>query len=54
DGFVDGLAATTHSLGLSLRAVQTGRIRQYVMFIVIGAVAIFILISFFWNPTLAG
>ncbi len=54
DGFVDGLAAKTHSLGLSLRAVQTGRIRQYVMFIVIGLVAIFILISFFWNPTLAG
>ena len=54
DGFVDGLAAKTHSLGLSLRAIQTGRIRQYVMFIVIGAVAIFILISFFWNPTLAG
>ena len=54
DGFVDGLAAKTHSLGLSLRAVQTGRIRQYVMFVVIGAVAIFILISFFWNPTLAG
>ncbi|MBC8355629.1 MAG: NADH-quinone oxidoreductase subunit L [Planctomycetes bacterium] len=54
DGFIDWLAARTHSLGLSLRAVQTGRIRQYVMFIVIGAVAIFILISFFWNPTLAG
>jgi NADH-quinone oxidoreductase subunit L len=54
DGFVDGLAAKTHSIGLSLRAVQTGRIREYVMFIVIGAVALFILISFFWNPTLAG
>jgi NADH-quinone oxidoreductase subunit L len=54
DGFVDGLAAITYSVGHSLRAVQTGRIRQYVMFIVIGAVAIFILISFFWNPTLAG
>ncbi|MCA9141870.1 MAG: NADH-quinone oxidoreductase subunit L [Planctomycetales bacterium] len=54
DGFIDGLAAKTFALGLSLRAVQTGRIRQYVMFIVIGAVAIFILISFFWNPTLAG
>lgn len=54
DGFIDGLAAKTYALGLSLRAVQTGRIRQYVMFIVIGAVAIFILISFFWNPTLAG
>ena len=54
DGFVDGLASRTYALGLSLRAVQTGRIRQYVMFIVIGLVAIFILISFFWNPTLAG
>ncbi|MCA9119334.1 MAG: NADH-quinone oxidoreductase subunit L [Planctomycetales bacterium] len=54
DGFLDGLASKTYSLGLSLRTVQTGRIRQYVMFIVIGAVAIFILISFFWNPTLAG
>ncbi|MEX0817979.1 MAG: NADH-quinone oxidoreductase subunit L, partial [Pirellulaceae bacterium] len=54
DGFVDWLASRTHAVGLSLRAVQTGRIRQYVMFIVIGAVAIFILISFFWNPTLAG
>ena len=54
DGFVDTLAKCTHSVGLSLRAVQTGRLRQYVMFIVVGAVAIFILISFFWNPTFAG
>jgi len=54
DGFIDGLAAWTYTVGLALRRVQTGRLRQYVMFIVIGAVAIFILISFFWNPTLAG
>ena len=53
DGFVNLLAGWTYSLGLSLRAVQTGRIRQYVMFIVIGAIAIFVLISFFWSPTLA-
>jgi NADH-quinone oxidoreductase subunit L len=55
-GFVDGIAnltATwTYSLGTSLMAVQTGRIRQYVLFIVVGAIAIFILISFFWSPTL--
>jgi len=55
-GFVDGLAnltATwTYSLGTSLRTVQTGRIRQYVLFIVVGAIAIFVLISFFWSPTL--
>ena len=53
DGFVNLFAAWTYSLGLSLRAIQTGRIRQYVMFIVIGAIAIFALISFFWSPTLA-
>jgi NADH-quinone oxidoreductase subunit L len=55
-GIVDGIAnltATwTYSLGTSLRAVQTGRIRQYVVFIVVGAVAIFVLISFFWSPSL--
>ncbi|MBP86724.1 MAG: proton-translocating NADH-quinone oxidoreductase subunit L [Planctomycetaceae bacterium] len=54
DTIVDAVAARTYALGLSLRSVQTGRLRQYVMFIVIGAVAIFVLISFFWNPTIAG
>lgn len=53
DGSVNLLASWTYSLGLSLRGIQTGRIRQYVMFIVIGAVAIFVLVSFFWSPTLA-
>jgi NADH-quinone oxidoreductase subunit L len=56
-GIVDGLAnltaSWTYSLGNSLRAVQTGNVRQYVLFIVVGAVAIFVLISFFWSPTLA-
>jgi NADH-quinone oxidoreductase subunit L len=56
-GIVDGLAnliaGWTYSLGLSLRTLQTGRLRQYVMFIVIGAIALFVLISFFWNPSLA-
>jgi NADH-quinone oxidoreductase subunit L len=56
-GFVDfiaNLTATwTYSLGTTLRTVQTGRIRQYVLFIVVGAIAIFVLISFFWSPTLA-
>jgi NADH-quinone oxidoreductase subunit L len=53
DGLVNLIAGWTHSLGLSLRSVQTGSLRQYVMFIVIGAVAIFVLVSFFWSPTLA-
>jgi NADH-quinone oxidoreductase subunit L len=50
---VNLLAAWTYSLGVSLHAIQTGRIRQYVLFIVIGALAIFLFISFFWSPTLA-
>jgi NADH:ubiquinone oxidoreductase subunit 5 (subunit L)/multisubunit Na+/H+ antiporter MnhA subunit len=53
DGLVNLFAGWTYSLGTSLRAVQTGRLRQYVMFIVVGAIAIFVLISFFWSPTLA-
>jgi NADH-quinone oxidoreductase subunit L len=53
DGLVNLFAGWTYSLGLSLRSVQTGSLRQYVMFIVIGAVAIFVLVSFFWSPTLA-
>ncbi len=54
DGLVNLLARCMFATGLSLRRVQTGSIRQYVMFIVIASIAIFVLISFFWNPTLAG
>lgn len=53
DGFVNGMARWLYAAGLSFRAIQTGRIRQYVVFIVIGMVAVFVLISFFWSPTLA-
>ncbi len=49
DGAVNVTAHWIHSVGLSLRGVQTGRIRQYVMFVVVGTVGLFILISFFWN-----
>jgi len=54
DGAVNLFASWTHATGVALRGPQTGSLRQYVMFIVIGTVAIFLLISFFWNPTLAG
>ncbi|MCA9268176.1 MAG: NADH-quinone oxidoreductase subunit L, partial [Planctomycetales bacterium] len=53
DGFVNRLARNTISLGSSLREVQTGKLRQYVMFIAVGAVAIFVLLSFFWNYAFA-
>ncbi|MFO0903473.1 MAG: proton-conducting transporter membrane subunit [Pirellulales bacterium] len=53
DGIANGIASLTYRLGTSLKVLQTGRLRQYVMFIILGAVAIFILISFFWSTTLA-
>jgi NADH-quinone oxidoreductase subunit L len=54
DGSINGLARRTFALGIWLRVWQTGHLRQYVMFIVIGAIALFVLVSFFWNPTATG
>jgi NADH-quinone oxidoreductase subunit L len=53
DGAVNAIGNLTHRVGMSLRLVQTGSLRQYVMFIVIGTIAIFVVISFFWSPTFA-
>jgi NADH-quinone oxidoreductase subunit L len=53
DGLVNLVGRWTYRVGVSLRALQTGSLRQYVMFIVVGAIAIFLLISFLWSPTLA-
>ncbi|HUE71923.1 MAG TPA: proton-conducting transporter membrane subunit [Pirellulaceae bacterium] len=47
------LAGWTYSTGLSLRAIQTGRIRQYAMFIVLGAIGVFVFIYIFLLPALA-
>jgi NADH:ubiquinone oxidoreductase subunit 5 (subunit L)/multisubunit Na+/H+ antiporter MnhA subunit len=49
DGLVNATARWIHSTGVRLRGVQSGRLRQYVMLIVVGTVGLFILISFFWN-----
>ena len=46
DGSVDALAHWTYRTGAALRAFQTGKLRQYVMFIVIAAIALFTVISF--------
>jgi len=43
DGFVNSLASLTYKTGVGLRRFQTGSLRQYVMFIVIGTVAVFVL-----------
>ncbi len=54
DGSVNLFARCTYSIGVWFRGAETGRVRQYVMFIVVGTVALFILISFYLNSSLAG
>lgn len=41
DGLVNLVGNVTHSVGVSLRVVQTGRLRQYVMWIAVGVVVLF-------------
>lgn len=43
DGLVNWLADTTYALGQSLRMVQTGQLRQYVVALAVAAVALFAL-----------
>ena len=54
DGFVNKLASFTYDTGLQLRGAQTGRLRQYIMFIGAGTVAVFALASFFWGAGFGG
>lgn len=46
DGTVNTFASGTWGLGLWLRRLQTGNLRQYVMFIVVGTVLLFVAITF--------
>jgi NADH-quinone oxidoreductase subunit L len=54
DNGVDTLAEKTWNLGLALRSVQTGRLRQYVMFIVVWTIVLFVVASLWWKIALAG
>jgi NADH-quinone oxidoreductase subunit L len=54
DGLVNATANATWSAGLELKKLQTGHLRQYVMFIVVGTVALFVLASLLFRTTLAG
>jgi len=54
DASVDGFAALCYRSGLSLRRLQTGSVRQYVMFIALGVVIVFLLISMFRGTSFAG
>ena len=42
DGFVNLIGSATLAVGRSLRVVQTGRLRQYVMFIAVGVLVLFL------------
>jgi NADH-quinone oxidoreductase subunit L len=44
DGLVNLVGNSTYSLGTTLRNVQTGRIRQYVTFIAVSVVTLFVLL----------
>jgi len=54
DGLVDGAARTMYNVGLLLRRVQTGKLRQYVMFLAVATVTLFILVSWYWNYAVGG
>jgi len=49
DGTVNTFASGTWDTGLWLRKIQTGSIRQYVMFIAVGTILLFVAISFVQN-----
>ncbi len=52
DGALDLAAQGTYRFGLQLRAVQTGRLRHYVLWLAAGTVALFVLVS--WYRVYAG
>src|SRR5439155_1157612 len=53
DGFVNLFAAWTYSLGVSLHAIQTGRIRQFVMVLIVGALIFQYDPKVWFNPDVA-
>ena len=46
DGTVNWTAKWIYATGDSLRQLQTGKLRQYVTFIVVATVAIFVIVTF--------
>jgi hypothetical protein len=54
DGLVNATGRWIYSFGDSLRQLQTGNLRQYVTFIAVGTVAIFVIVTFIRSYTFAG
>ena len=53
DGLANLIARVCQGVGNGLRRVQTGYIRSYVLFLVLAAVGIFVILSFFAGPAAA-
>jgi proton-translocating NADH-quinone oxidoreductase chain L len=49
DGLVNAIARRTYSLGIGLRSLQTGHLRQYVLWLALGTVGLFVLASLYWD-----
>jgi NADH-quinone oxidoreductase subunit L len=54
DGAADGIADVFINLGSKFRRVQTGYLRSYILFLVLGALAIFFVLSFYISWASAG
>jgi NADH-quinone oxidoreductase subunit L len=54
DGLVNVIADACYAVGGRLRAVQTGSLRSYVLFLALAAVAIFVVLTYFVTRALAG
>ena len=47
DGLANLIGNVTYAVGASLRRVQTGYLRSYVLFLALAAVGIFVVVSYF-------
>ncbi len=56
-GIVDGLAnlfaGWVWSIGVWFHRLETGRLRQYVLYLIVGFLALFVLVSLFWSSAMA-
>ncbi|NMG22138.1 NADH-quinone oxidoreductase subunit L [Brasilonema bromeliae] len=53
DGFVNAISRVIYETALSLRVVQTGRLRQYVLILAVGAAGLFLVASWWLSPPAA-
>jgi NADH-quinone oxidoreductase subunit L len=54
DGLVNVIANATYGFGIRLRKLQTGSIRNYILFLALAAVVIFALMTYLINRAVAG